>query len=63
MALTSGGPPARRFFVGFRSLRAKTPEDRQLLELLDPVAEAAGYEIVRVRLMGGAKSGEFAATT
>ena len=57
MALTSGGPPARRFFVGFRSLRAKTPEDRQLLELLDPVAEAAGYEIVRLRLMGGAKTG------
>ncbi|MEO6339209.1 MAG: ribosome maturation factor RimP [Caulobacteraceae bacterium] len=38
-------------------MRAKTPEDRQLLELLDPVAEAAGYEIVRLRLMGGAKSG------
>jgi len=38
-------------------LRAKTPEDRQLLELLDPVAEAAGYEIVRLRLMGGHKSG------
>jgi len=34
-------------------LRGKTAEDRQLLELLDPVAEAAGYEIVRVRLMGG----------
>jgi ribosome maturation factor RimP len=38
-------------------LRAKTPEDRKLLELLDPVADAAGYEIVRLRLMGGAKSG------
>ena len=38
-------------------MRAKTPEDRQLLELLDPVAEAAGYEIVRLRMMGGAKSG------
>ncbi len=34
-------------------MRGKTAEDRQLLELLDPVAEAAGYEIVRVRLMGG----------
>ena len=34
-------------------MRAKTQEDRQLLELLDPVAEAAGYEIVRLRLMGG----------
>jgi ribosome maturation factor RimP len=34
-------------------LRAKTPEDFRLLELLDPVAEAAGYGIVRLRLMGG----------
>ena len=34
-------------------MRGKTPEDRNLLELLDPVAEAAGYEIVRLRLMGG----------
>jgi len=34
-------------------LRGKTPEDRSLIELLDPVAEAAGYEIVRLRLMGG----------
>jgi ribosome maturation factor RimP len=34
-------------------VRGKTQEDRQLLELLDPVAEAAGYEIVRLRLMGG----------
>jgi ribosome maturation factor RimP len=28
----------------------------RLLELLDPVAEAAGYEIVRVRLMGGERN-------
>ena len=34
-------------------MRGKTAEDARLLELLDPVAEAAGYEIVRVRLMGG----------
>ncbi len=33
-------------------MRGKTREDRTLLELLDPVAEAAGYEIVRLRLMG-----------
>ena len=37
-------------------MRGKTQEDRSLLELLDPVAEAAGYEIVRVRLMGGTQS-------
>ena len=35
-------------------MRGKSAEDRRLLELLDPVAEAAGYQIVRLRLMGGA---------
>ena len=34
-------------------MRGKTAEDHRLLELLDPVAEATGYEIVRLRLMGG----------
>ena len=34
-------------------MRGKTAEDHRLLDLLDPVAEAAGYEIVRLRLMGG----------
>ena len=34
-------------------MRAKTAEDRGVLELLDPVAEAAGFAIVRLRLMGG----------
>ena len=34
-------------------MRGKTAEDSALLELLDPVAEASGYEIVRLRLMGG----------
>ena len=57
MAHSSGGPPARRFFVGISKVRGKTPEDRKLLELLDPVAEAAGYEIFRLRMMGGSKSG------
>jgi len=36
-------------------LRGKTAEDRNLIEILDPVAEAAGYELVRLRLMGGQK--------
>ena len=36
-------------------MRGKTAEDRRLLELLDPVAEAAGCEIVRLRLMGGVR--------
>ena len=34
-------------------MRAKTAEDRALLELIDPVAESQGLAIVRVRLMGG----------
>lgn len=34
-------------------MRGKTAEDLRLLELLDPVSEAAGYAIVRLRLMGG----------
>jgi ribosome maturation factor RimP len=38
-------------------LRAKTPQDRKLLDLIDPVAEAVGYDIVRLRLMGGDASG------
>ena len=38
-------------------MRGKTSEDRDLLELLDPVAEAAGYAIVRLRLTGGSARG------
>jgi ribosome maturation factor RimP len=34
-------------------LRGKTAEDRELVALLDPVVEDAGYELVRLRLMGG----------
>jgi ribosome maturation factor RimP len=34
-------------------VRGKTAEDVRLVELLDPVAEAAGYQIVRLRLSGG----------
>jgi len=50
-------PFAGRVFLEDRRLRARTPEDRKLLDLLDPVAEAAGFEIVRLRLMGGSKTG------
>jgi ribosome maturation factor RimP len=38
-------------------LRGKTAEDQKLLELLDSVADAAGFEIVRLRLMGGTGAG------
>lgn len=34
-------------------MRAKTVEDREILELIDPVADSIGLSIVRVRLMGG----------
>jgi ribosome maturation factor RimP len=55
MALSSGGLRLGRFFLCRRTaklMRGKTAEDLGLLELLDPVAEAIGYEIVRLRLMG-----------
>lgn len=38
-------------------MRAKTTEDRKLLEILDPVAQTLGLDIVRLRLMGGGKPG------
>jgi ribosome maturation factor RimP len=34
-------------------VRGKTAEDHHLLEIVDPVADAAGYAVVRLRLMGG----------
>jgi ribosome maturation factor RimP len=50
------GPTAFLFAGGTAEpMRGKTAEDLRLLELLDPVGEAAGYEIVRLRLMGGDK--------
>jgi len=41
------------FLLECKALRAKTAEDRMLIELLDPIAETLGLDIVRVRLMGG----------
>lgn len=37
-------------------MRGKTQEDRDLIDMLDPVAETVGFEIVRLRLMGGAET-------
>ena len=45
------GPPPLSFPEP--PVRAKTAEDRQLLELIEPVAESLGLDVVRVRLMGG----------
>ena len=36
-------------------MRARTAQDRQLLDLIDPIAESLGLEVVRVRLMTGSK--------
>src|SRR3954451_24949761 len=64
MAPSSGGLRPGRFFLcpsrpfekdTAKLMRGRTAEDLKLLELLDPVAEAAGYEIVRLRLMGGSE--------
>ncbi len=59
MALSSGGldGPAAFLLLERSHVRAKTPEDRQLLELLDPVVEAQGFDLVRLRLMGGSATG------
>ena len=52
----SNGPRAR-FFVLERlmtnDLIAKTAMDRRMAEIITPVIEDMGYELVRVRLMGG----------
>ena len=50
---------ARRLFYCSRpiTVRAKTTEDRKLLEVFDPLAEELGLDIVRVRLMGSNKPG------
>ena len=37
-------------------MRGKTSEDRDLISLLDPVVEAAGFELVRLRLMSGTQT-------
>jgi ribosome maturation factor RimP len=38
-------------------MRAKTTEDRKLIEIFDPIAETLGLDIVRIRLMGSNKPG------
>jgi ribosome maturation factor RimP len=38
-------------------LRAKTPEERKLLEIFDPIAEELALNIVRVRLQGSREPG------
>ena len=66
MAFTSGGPqegqplfylPSAPKLSGPQALRGKTAEDRSLLQLVDPVAEDAGFRVVRLRLTGGERGG------
>ena len=38
-------------------MRAKTPEDRKLIEIFDPIADELGLDIVRVRMMGSNRPG------
>lgn len=49
--------PRARFFVSERTMTndliAKTAMDRRMAEIITPVIEDMGYELVRVRLMGG----------
>lgn len=46
---------AGRFFVGFEPLKTKTPFEEKLLGFVGPVAQGLGFEVVRIRVMGGAR--------
>jgi ribosome maturation factor RimP len=52
------GPRARFFVFGvpMSDLVAKTAIDRRLAEIVQPVIEDLGFELVRLRLMGGKKA-------
>jgi ribosome maturation factor RimP len=56
---SAAATPARRFFyyLNLDLMRAKTAEDRKLIELFDPIAEAQGLNIVRIRMMGSSRAG------
>ena len=49
------GPRARFFVLGqmTNSLIAKTAMDQRIAEIINPVIEDMGFELVRIRLMGG----------
>lgn len=55
-----GGPDGTAAFLlpeQTSTVRAKTTEDRKLIEIFDPIAETLGLNIVRIRLMGSNKPG------
>ena len=50
--------PLARFFVSkdpMSDLIAKAPMDKRLAEIVSPLIEGLGYELVRLRYMGGKK--------
>jgi len=50
----SNGPRARFFVLGrMTELIAKASIDRRLADIVQPVIEGMGFELVRIRLMGG----------
>src|SRR6056297_224731 len=60
-ASTPEAPPGRRtgrwpvflFWTGMNELIAKASIDRRIAEIITPVVEDLGFELVRVRMMGG----------
>jgi len=54
----SNGPRARFFVLGrkMNDLIAKAAIDRRIAEIITPVVEDMGFEVVRVRLMSGKES-------
>jgi ribosome maturation factor RimP len=55
-ALKSGPPNARKANWIMSELIAKTSIDRRLAEIVGPVIEGMGFELVRIRLMSSTKS-------
>lgn len=50
----TGGPGARFLFgKSMTDLVARAPADRRIAEIVQPILEGLGYELVRVRLEGG----------
>jgi ribosome maturation factor RimP len=58
----TGGPlqaaasgPAAFLFAGTAILKTKTPFEDKLLAIVEPVARDLGFEVVRIRVIGGAR--------
>ncbi|NOX83117.1 MAG: ribosome maturation factor RimP [Alphaproteobacteria bacterium] len=54
--IIESGPRGARFFItwlGVLKARSLTLQDQHLFDLINPAVEAAGFELVRVKLTGG----------